>query len=97
MKLIILLMSLSLSVANVTLADEPIKKSQVIKNGTYKGFGILVKVKKECVTVDDKPAAIIESNQSATVYQSGLLNVIFYKSGCIVLIKDGVFVGYLKN
>lgn len=44
MKLIILLMSLSLSVANVTLADEPFKKSQVIKNGTYKGFGILVKV-----------------------------------------------------
>ncbi|MCZ6343743.1 hypothetical protein O5286_28245, partial [Escherichia coli] len=45
----------------------------------------------------DSLCAIDEDNKDATVYQSGLYNVIVYHhTGKVALMKEGQFVGYLK-
>ena len=47
--------------------------------------------------VNDTETSKDEDNKDATVYQSGLYNVIVYHhTGKVALMKEGQFVGYLK-
>ena len=52
---------------------------------------------KNFAYLNDSLCAIDEDNADATVYQSGLYNVIVYHhTGKVALMKEGQFVGYLK-
>lgn len=46
--------------------------------------------------IDDKPAAVSESNGVATAYGVGLITIIQYAQGKTALIKEGHFVGYMQ-
>lgn len=46
--------------------------------------------------INDKPAALDESNADANVYSAGLITVIVYKTGKINAMQDGQFLGRLK-
>ncbi|WP_347289961.1 hypothetical protein [Kluyvera georgiana] len=49
------------------------------------------------LTVDGKPAAVVEKTKEATVYQQGLFNYIVYKNGKIAVTDaNNVFKGYAK-
>ncbi|HDV7160147.1 TPA: hypothetical protein ACVEY8_001783 [Yersinia enterocolitica] len=64
----------------------------------YAGYGVDVKQDSlGIVTVDGKPAALIEDEPKAKVYSQGLLTVIFYTSGKVALLRENQFVGYLKK
>ncbi|HEN3478881.1 TPA: hypothetical protein U5D84_000492 [Yersinia enterocolitica] len=64
----------------------------------YTGYGVDVKRDSlGIVTVDGKPAALIEDEPKAKVYSQGLLTVIFYTSGKVALLRENQFVGYLKK
>ncbi len=64
----------------------------------YTGYGVDVKRDSlGIVTVDGKPAALIEDESKAKVYSQGLLTVIFYTSGKVALLRENQFVGYLKK
>lgn len=67
-------------------------------NQHYSGYGVDVKRDSlGIVTVDGKPAALIEDEPKAKVYSQGLLTVIFYTSGKVALLRENQFVGYLKQ
>ncbi|MCW2487556.1 hypothetical protein J5069_16775 [Candidatus Symbiopectobacterium sp. NZEC127] len=73
-----------------------VAQKQTLKS-SWKGFGITVnRAKDGIITVDGKPAALDEHNENAQVYSQGLNTVIFYKTGRVVLMRDGQFVGDLK-
>lgn len=68
------------------------------KKAIYKGFGMTFRMSsKNFAYLNDSLCAIDEDNKDATVYQSGLYNVIVYHhTGKVALMKEGQFVGYLK-
>ena len=68
------------------------------KKSIYKGFGLTFRMSsKNFAYLNDSLCAIDEDNKDATVYQSGLYNVIVYHhTGKVALMKEGQFVGYLK-
>lgn len=77
----------------------PVQKAQ----STHKGVkakqwaGMTLVVTSTGLTVDGKPAAMVEKEEKATVYQQGLYQYIVYSSGKIgVTDPDGVFKGYAK-
>lgn len=76
--------------------NEPLIQSVSATVRTWRGYGVTVKDNNGWVTLDGKPAAVDEKTAKATVYQSGLYKFIIYKSGKVALLKEGVFVGYLK-
>ncbi|MFW3388108.1 UNVERIFIED_CONTAM: hypothetical protein RF648_19145 [Kocuria sp. CPCC 205274] len=75
----------------------PVQKAQAAKAKIYKGYGVEVSVSGNWITVDGKPAALVEKNEHATAVQSGLFIVTVYKNGKVALMKEGVFVGWLKK
>ncbi len=72
--------------------------AQAAKKAIYKGFGMTFRMSsKNFAYLNDSLCAIDEDNKDATVYQSGLYNVIVYHhTGKVALMKEGQFVGYLK-
>lgn len=59
--------------------------------------GMKLKVTNNGLTVDDKPAAVSDSNKEATVYQQGLFSYIVYANGKIAVMDDrNQFQGYVK-
>ncbi|MBN3132209.1 hypothetical protein H4F52_10720 [Pectobacterium brasiliense] len=64
---------------------------------SWAGFGIkVIREKDGIITVDGKPAALDEWNKDAQVYSQGLNTLIFYKTGRVVLMRNGQFVGDLR-
>lgn len=58
--------------------------------------GMEIKSTSTGLSIDGKPAAVIEKNKDATVYQQGLYNFIVYANGKIAVTQEGVFKGYAK-
>lgn len=58
--------------------------------------GMEIKNTSTGLSIDGKPAAVIEKNKDATVYQQGLYNFIVYANGKIAVTQEGVFKGYAK-
>ncbi|HAH3715758.1 TPA: hypothetical protein GE100_17980, partial [Escherichia coli] len=77
---------------------EAAQHAQAAKKAIYKGFGMTFRMSsKNFAYLNDSLCAIDEDNKDATVYQSGLYNVIVYHhTGKVALMKEGQFVGYLK-
>ena len=77
---------------------EAAQHAQAAKKAIYKGFGVTFRMSsKNFAYLNDSLYAIDEDNADATVYQSGLYNVIVYHhTGKVALMKEGQFVGYLK-
>lgn len=72
------------------------KSASARKSKTWRGYGVTVVRDGTWVTVDGKPAAIDENEGGNVTYSVGLNQVIFYKSGKVALLKEHVFVGYMK-
>lgn len=71
--------------------------AQAARAKTWKGYGVTITRHADgAVYVDGKPAALDEQEPSATVYSQGLNQVIFYKSGKVILMQNGSLVGVLK-
>lgn len=65
---------------------------------SYNGYGVSFRVDNGYFAyLDDKPCALDEETSNATVYSSGLYQVIVYKTGKVALIKQGVYVGHLHG
>jgi hypothetical protein len=65
---------------------------------SYNGYGVSFRVDNGYFAyLDDKPCALDEKTSNATVYSSGLYQVIVYKTGKVALIKQGVYVGHLHG
>ena len=89
---------LSASEAQAFKNAEAAQHAQAAKKSIYKGFGMTFRMSsKNFAYLNDSLCAIDEDNKDATVYQSGLYNVIVYHhTGKVALMKEGQFVGYLK-
>ncbi|HFI9551321.1 TPA: hypothetical protein ACGSUZ_002178 [Escherichia coli] len=89
---------LSASEAQAFKNAEAAQHAQEAKKAIYKGFGMTFRMSsKNFAYLNDSLCAIDENNKDATVYQSGLYNVIVYHhTGKVALMKEGQFVGYLK-
>ncbi|EMR5622788.1 hypothetical protein ABL632_004009 [Salmonella enterica subsp. enterica serovar Braenderup] len=70
-----------------------------------KGSGVIVKhfngfeVKKDklgIVSYNGSPAAVIETAEKATVYQSGITKITWYKNGKVAIMENDVFAGWAK-
>ncbi len=79
--------------------QKPQQHAQAAKKAIYKGFGMTFRMSsKNFAYLNDSLCAIDEDNKDATVYQSGLYNVIVYHhTGKVALMKEGQFVGYLMK
>ncbi|MEQ9848746.1 hypothetical protein [Pectobacterium brasiliense] len=79
-------------------SHQAIKATQKnMTKSSWAGFGIKVTREKDgIITVDGKPAALDEWNKDAQVYSQGLNTLIFYKTGRVVLMRNGQFVGDLR-
>lgn len=77
-------------------AQYPVQKAQSAKKvKTWEGIELLVD--SNGLIVDGKPAAVIEKEEKATVYQQGLFNFIVYSNGKIAVTDlNNVFKGYAK-
>jgi len=65
---------------------------------SYNGYGVSFRVDNGYFAyLNDKPCALDEETPNATVYSSGLYQVIVYKTGKVALIKQGVYVGHLHG
>ncbi|MGM8868815.1 hypothetical protein [Enterobacter hormaechei] len=63
----------------------------------WSGYGVTVRQDADgLVYIDDHAAAIDEKAEKATVYSSGLYQVVIRTNGKADLMKEGVFVGHLK-
>lgn len=89
---------LSASEAQAFKNAEAAQHAQAAKKAIYKGYGMTFRMSsKNFAYLNDSLCAIDEDNTDATVYQSGLYNVIVYHhTGKVALMKEGQFVGYLK-
>lgn len=89
---------LSASEAQAFKNAEAAQHTCAAKKAIYKGFGMTFRMSsKNFAYLNDSLCAIDEDNKDATVYQSGLYNVIVYHhTGKVALMKEGQFVGYLK-
>lgn len=89
---------LSASEAQAFKNAEAAQHAQAAKKAIYKGFGMTFRMSsKNFAYLNDSLCAIDEDNKDATVYQSGLYNVIVYHhTEKVALMKEGQFVGYLK-
>ena len=89
---------LSASEAQAYKNAEAAQHAQAAQKSIYKGFGVTFRMSsKNFAYLNDSLCAIDEDNADATVYQSGLYNVIVYHhTGKVALMKEGQFVGYLK-
>lgn len=61
----------------------------------YDGLKIVWKI-NESVTVDGKPAAVIESGGYGATWQQGIYKIITYKNHKIAVMKNDQFAGYAK-
>lgn len=65
---------------------------------TWTGYGVKFDLNSDgSAYLDSKPCAVDEVTEQATVYSQGLYQIINYKSGKTVLMKNKVFVGNLKH
>ncbi|WP_407732507.1 hypothetical protein ACJJVG_08770 [Pseudocitrobacter faecalis] len=73
--------------------------AQAAKKTVYHGFGQSFELHgKNFAYLNGSLCAIDEDNADATVYQSGLYNVIVYHhTGKVALMKQGALVGYMKK
>lgn len=79
-------------------AQYPIQKAQAAKKAFIKHYDNM-EIKRGSdgiLTVDGKPAAVIETTESATVYSQGIFDIIVYKSGKVAVNKNGVFDGFAR-
>ncbi|MLU53278.1 hypothetical protein DRT11_23955 [Salmonella enterica subsp. enterica] len=79
--------------------------AQVAQSAHKKGSGVIVKhfngfeVKKDklgIVSYNGSPAAVIETAEKATVYQSGITKITWYKNGKVAIMENDVFAGWAK-
>ncbi|MBQ4772773.1 hypothetical protein F9U44_14785 [Pectobacterium versatile] len=95
--------SYSTVLADTPYADHPSHQAVKVmqKNmakSSWAGFGItVIREKDGIITVDGKTAALDEWNKDAQVYSQGLNTLIFYKTGRVVLMRNGQFVGDLRQ
>lgn len=74
----------------------PAQKAQAAKK-VKQWEGMKLVMTSTGLTVDGKPAAVIEKTKDATVYQQGLFNYIVYRNGKIAVTDaSNVFKGYAK-
>lgn len=65
---------------------------------SYEGYGVSFRMDNGYFAyLDDKPCALDEKTSNATVYGSGLYQVIVYTTGKVALMKQGVYVGNLHG
>ncbi|EHQ2770440.1 hypothetical protein KRB99_000009 [Salmonella enterica] len=92
------------STINAAAEKQALENAAQIAQSAHKG-GVVVKhfngfeVKKDklgIVSFNGSPAAVIETNDKATVYQSGINKIIWYKSGKVAITENDVFQGYAK-
>lgn len=63
----------------------------------YEGYRVHFSIEDNYfVYLNEKPCALDEKNNKATVYSSGLYQVVVYKNGKVSLMKMGVYVGDLR-
>lgn len=78
-------------------ARDAVKQHGQAAKKTRQWEGMKLVITSTGLTVDGKPAAIIEKEQKATVYQQGLFNYIIYANGKIAVTDaSGVFKGYAQ-
>lgn len=77
-------------------AAAAVQHGQSAKAKTKHFAGMEIKGTSTGLSIDGKPAAVIEKNKDATVYQQRLYNFIVYANGKIAVTQDGVFKGYAK-
>lgn len=80
-------------------ARQPVQHAQAAHNTAFVKHVGEVEIKRDklgIVTVDGHPAALTEKNANASSYQSGLYDVIIYKSGKVALMKGAQFVDFAR-
>lgn len=77
-------------------AANAVQHAQSAREMTKHFAGMTIKVASGGMTVDGKPAAVLEKAEKATVYQQGLYNFIVYHTGKVAVTENGVFKGYAK-
>ncbi|MEX0532734.1 MULTISPECIES: hypothetical protein [Raoultella] len=77
-------------------AASTVQHAQGAKGNVKHFAGMEIKSTSTGITVDGKPAAVIEKEPKATVYQQGLYNFIVYTNGKIAVTENGTFKGYAK-
>lgn len=77
-------------------AQYPVQQAQSVKKVKH-WEGMKLEITGQSLTVDGKPAAVIEKEKKATVYQQGLFNFIVYSNGKVAVTDlNNVFKGYAK-
>jgi len=63
----------------------------------FRGYGVSFSLDEGYFAyLNDHPCALDEKTSSASVYSSGLFQVVVYRSGKVSLLKKGVYVGDLR-